>query len=212
MADGPHQILTAKKTRHGRRRRRCLPGGEGGEPDRQEDTLEHRDDDLLRGVGSMHRRDGAEERHEGVEVLLGHAVERGERVHRQEPLAGGPSAKPDGGDDLLVRPGPDPGFSVRCDVGRVDRPEGARELLAARVRRSLELGVAAAAGGGAEEILTPCDVGRSGGPGSGGRRGHEADREDEAPHVTGANARPRRWFPRGAPPVFQPIRPGGPLC
>src|SRR6266853_2520651 len=202
MADGPHEILTARETRDGRRRGRRLPGGEGGEPDGQAEALEHRDHDLLRGVGAMHRWDGAEERHKGLEVLLGHAVERRERVHRQQTLAGDPSAEPDGGDDLLVRPGPDPGLSVRRDIGRVDRPEGALELLAARVRLPLGLGVAAAAGRRAEDVLAPRDVGGAGGPGRADGRGHEADRENQALHGTCANATPCRWF-HGTARLFQ---------
>src|SRR5216684_3398704 len=138
----------------------------------------------------------------GDDLLLGHAVERRERVHRQQTLAGDPSAEPDGGDDLLVRPGPDPGLSVRRDIGRVDRPEGALELLAARVRLPLGLGVAAAAGGRAEDVLAPRDVGGAGGPGRADGRCHEADRENQALHGTCANATPCRWF-HGTARLFQ---------
>src|SRR6266446_3883476 len=75
VPDGSHQILAAPQTRHGRGRRRRFLGGEGGEPDRQEDALEHGHRDLLRRVWTMHRRDRSNERHQGLEVLLGHAIE-----------------------------------------------------------------------------------------------------------------------------------------
>src|SRR5260370_32354766 len=94
MADGPHEILTARETRDGRRRGRRLPAGEGGEPDGQEEALEHRDHDLLRGVGAMHRRDGAGERHKDLEGPLGPAAERRERGLPERTLARGASAPP----------------------------------------------------------------------------------------------------------------------
>src|SRR5713226_7342170 len=101
-------------------------------------------------------------------------------MHGQDPLAIGPPAQSNGRDDLLVRPAADAGRAVRRDIGRVHGPEGALELLAARVRLPLGLGVTAAAGGGAEDILAPRDAGWASGPRDADREGHKTGHQQES--------------------------------
>src|ERR1700704_4165517 len=107
---------------------------------------------------------------------------------------GRPPAQSNGRDDLLVRPAADACRAVRRDVGRVDGPERALELLAARVRLPLGLGVTTAAGGGAEDVLPSRDVGWASGPRDADREGHETGHQQELAHDTSADAKPGRWF------------------
>src|SRR5712691_1479612 len=112
-------------------------------------------------------------------------------MHGHEALARGPPAKSYGGDDLFIRPVADARLAVRCDIRRVDRPEGAIEFLTARIRLSVRLGVTAAAAGGPEDVLAAGDVGRIRAPGGACRESHQTDHQWTSEHGTYANARRR---------------------
>src|SRR4029453_15459202 len=110
-------------------------------------------------------------------------------MHGQHALAIGPSAGPNRRDDLLVRPTADAGRAVRRDIGRVHGPEGTLELLAARVRLPLALGVTAPAGSGAEDVLAPRDVFWASRLSDAGREDEETNHHEKSVHGTHANAK-----------------------
>src|SRR6266852_84325 len=130
-----------------------------------------------------------------MEPVLGHAIEGREGMDGNDALAVGPPAEPNGRDDLLVRPAADAGLTIRRDIGRVDGPKGPFELLAPRIELALGLRMAAAAAGGAEDVLATGDLGWIGGKDSAGPPGHEAGREEKSAHGSILTQSPARRFP-----------------
>src|SRR5215475_603447 len=110
-------------------------------------------------------------------------------MHGQDSLTVGPSAGPDGRDDLLVCPAADASLDVRRDVGCVDSSKGAHELLAAGIHLPFGLGVTTAASSRAEDILPARDIRRAGGPSNAHRARHETSRKEQSAHGTHANVR-----------------------
>src|SRR2546425_2054482 len=162
VTDGADQILAARRAGGRYRRRWRLPRRERREPGRQEHALEHRHGDLLRLIGPLHRRQGAQKRDERLEILRPHPVEYRVRVHRDQAFAVRPATQTDRGDELLVGPAADAGLAVGRDVGRVHRPERAVVFPPARIDGLLRDGVATAAPGRAEDVLAPRDLGGGG--------------------------------------------------